>query len=325
MDIDRDKLLFTCLGEPIDGAPRCSGVYRLYGENDVLLYIGKSIDIGTRLNSHFADARMPGRPRRMMSSVVRVDCEPTVGDVSAQFIENAAIKAEAPLYNRRQRRPSKLWTQRLASDGEGFLRVLPSDFSPAEERRNSVYGLFRSRTQLYRRLREIARDQGLCLIRLGVERGHGACFQSQVGRCRGACRGLETAETHNRRLLAALERQRIAAWPFPGPVILAETRAVSQSRGQPEQQLHLLNHWCYLGTFLDLDAARRYPVGSRALHFDRDAYHVAARAMRIGACDLLDAGDGSRLDNPLNFEGERVREGEYGVARDTDSETGRIV
>ena len=298
MILDRSATRFTCAGDALQAAPRCPGVYRFFSDDDVLLYVGKSIDIGTRLNSHFNGARDPGRQQRMMKSVARVDCELTAGDIGAQFIENAAIKAEGPLYNRRQRRSRKLWTLRLAEDGVGFLQVIPSDFGASDERRESVFGLFRSRTQIHGFLRTLTREQGLCLRALGAERGTGACFQSQIGRCRGACTGRETPQAHNDRLLAALERQRIAAWPFPGPVLIDECRRERLHDRQPARQYHLLFHWVYLGSFARRDHARRAASRDHALLFDRDSYHIALRALR--ACHpLIDTLSGDEHDNPF--------------------------
>jgi len=290
---------FTCLGEALDNAPRCPGVYRFFSVDDVLLYVGKSVDVGTRLNSHLSSARTPGRQQRMMTAVERVDCELTAGDVGAQLLENSAIKTEAPLYNRAQRRGRKLWTQRLHVGNDGYLRVTPSDFHPAGERSEAVYGLFRSRTQIYATLRTLAREEGLCLRVLGVESGRGPCFQSQVGRCRGACCGHESPATHNERLLAALGRQRIAAWPFAGAVLLHEVRGKRLHEQQPARQYHVLSHWSYLGSFARRDQARRRATADHTLFFDRDSYHIIYRALRGGACELLDADGRETLPNPF--------------------------
>lgn len=305
MLIDRKQTRYSCNGVAVDAAPRCSGVYRFYNKENALLYIGKSIDIATRLNSHFADAREPGRQQSMMSGVHRIDCQLTAGEIGALLIENAAIKDEAPLYNRRQRRSRKLWTQRLQQDVEGFLQVIPSDFCPAGERIESVFGLFRSRKHIDDSLRSIARDHGLCLRMLGAERGRGACFQHQVGRCNGACAGKETAEEHNVRLLLALEKQRIAAWPFAGPVLLMEERARDSKYDgkntalQPRRQFHLINHWSYLGTYERRDRARQSAKRGSDLVFDRDTYRIAVRSLRQSSGQLLDGLSGEAIANPF--------------------------
>ncbi|WP_439105569.1 GIY-YIG nuclease family protein [Congregibacter sp.] len=305
MLLNRQNTRYSCEGDFLESAPRCPGVYRFFSADDALLYVGKSIDIGTRLNSHFADAREPGRQQRMMAAVDRVDCQLTAGEVGALLMENAAIKAEAPLYNRRQRRSRKLWTQRLQEDVEGFMQVVPSDFCPAGERIESVFGLFRSRRHIDESLRSLAREHGLCLRMLGAERGKGPCFQQQIGRCAGACAGQESAADHNARLLAALEKQRIAAWPFPGPVLIVEERDKGSKYDgtnaplQPKRQFHLLNHWSYLGTYTRRDRARQAAKRESELIFDRDTYRIAVRALRLNPGQLLDGASGEFIDNPF--------------------------
>lgn len=299
VELNKQNWVITCAGEVIDQTPGCAGVYRLYSDDNVLLYVGKSIEISKRLTTHLSDARHSDRQQRMMASVARVDCELTAGDIGAQLIENAAIKGERPLYNRAQRRGRSLWTQSLVSNRNGFLQIVPVDISPSGERRTPVFGLFRSRTQIKTSLRRLAQEEGLCLRVLGVESGRGACFQSQVGRCRGACAGKESPQAHNERLLAALERQRIAAWPFPGTVCLQELSADRRYAHQPEHQYHLLNHWSYLGSFLRRNEARRCARQAEPLTFDRDTYHIAYRALRTSGLTLLDPETFSPIANPF--------------------------
>jgi hypothetical protein len=299
MPFSPHQAVVTCADDELPQAPHCPGVYRFFNVDNALLYVGKSIDIATRVRTHFGDAREPGRQQQMMRAVRRIDCQLTAGETGALLLENAAIKEELPLYNRRQRRNRALWTIRLAEDISGFLRMVPSDFCPGGERFESVFGLFRSRQHIDTALRAIAREQGLCLRVLGAERGQGPCFQYQIGRCAGACAGREDARSHNARLLAALERQRIAAWPFPGPVLLHEEATGARIAGRPRRHYHLLHHWSYQGSFENRRsagaAARRQPP----LVFDRDAYRIVLSALRHNRCELLDARDGVALDNPL--------------------------
>jgi hypothetical protein len=294
-----DQACWTCAGHPLAEPPHAPGVYRFYNEAATLLYVGKSIDIATRVRSHFTDARSPGRQQRMMSAVRRIDCEFTAGETGALLRENAAIKAENPLYNRRQRRNRTLWTLRLVADVNGFLTVVPSNFSPGGERSETVFGLFRSPHHLQQAVAALAREQRLCLRVLGLERGRGPCFQSQIGRCGGACAGREGPEPHNERLLAALEYQRIAAWPFAGSVLLHEQSGGDTLPGQPRRQYHLVSHWSYQGSFARRDSARAAARHGEARAFDRDAYRIILAALRRGAVELLDGGSSEALVNPF--------------------------
>lgn len=293
-----EKVGITIGGMPAEALPRFSGVYRFFGEQEDLLYIGKSVDIRSRIGQHFLEGRKPGRHQRIMQQVRRIDCAATAGEVGALLIENAAIKRETPLYNRRQRRVRKLWTVHLALAQDRFLKPAAADFYPDSERATDSYGLYHNKRHIDSTLRRHARDHGLCLRMLGLDRGRGPCFQFQLGRCDGACAGEESPEDHNARLLSVLDRDRIAAWPFAGPLALWE-RNTTPHEGQPEDDFHLINHWCYLGSFPSLAASRAHLKHAPEQLFDRDAYNLLLSALRKGRLDVLDLATGDNIDNPL--------------------------
>ena len=291
-------ITITSRGETLDELPTYSGVYRFFSSDDTLLYVGKSIDIRARIQSHFQEGRKPGRHQRIMSQVVRIETRATAGEIGALLVENAAIKAETPLYNRRQRQVRKLWTIHLNRSRDNFLQPVSADFSPWGERALDSYGLFHNRRHVDNTVRRHARDHGLCLLMLGLDAGKGPCFQYQLKRCDGACAGVETPEEHNARLLSVLDRDRIAAWPFTGPLLLVE-RNIRPQRNQPAEQYHLVNHWSWLGCFDDTENARQASQDNHQTVFDRDAYRMLMSALRKGKLDLVDAVTLESVDNPL--------------------------
>lgn len=293
-----NNIAVTAAGKELEALPRYSGVYRFFDASDVLLYIGKSVDIRARIQAHFQEGRKPGRHQRIMDQVERIDCQPTAGEVGALLMENNAIKSEAPLYNRRQRRVRKLWTIHLCRAGNGFLQPTAADFMLDSDRAVDSYGLYHNKRHIDATLRRHARDHGLCLRCLGLDRGRGPCFQYQLGRCDGACAGEESGEEHNARLLSVLDRDRIAAWPFTGPLALLE-RNTTPLTGQPGQQYHLVDHWSYLGSFPSLPGVqKRLGLGGTRC-FDRDGYRLLLAALGKGRLEVLDAQSGAALANPI--------------------------
>ncbi|TCO77056.1 GIY-YIG nuclease family protein [Chromatocurvus halotolerans] len=294
----------TRLGKPIDRLPDCAGIYRFLGENDQLLYVGKSIELRTRILSHYTAARQPGRQQRMMHAVVRVDCEPCTGEFGALLRENAAIKREIPLYNRRQRRRRHLWTLALVAGRHGFLQAQPRQLVERHALATDSYGLYHSASHGEDTLRQLARDRGLCLQVLGLEHGRGPCFAYQLQRCLGACAGRESATEHDGRLRNALLDQRILAWPFPSAVLMCERAARSQP-GQPEEDWHVVDQWRYIGSFAQHQRAAAAALAPPAtdtddsLIFDRDAYVILLRALRSDRVDIHGADSLKPLENPL--------------------------
>ena len=142
MTADLETISLFIEGKTTDKLPRCSGVYRFFDDAGSLLYVGKSVDIHSRVTQHLNEGRKPGRHQRLISQVARIDCQLTAGEIGALLIENAAIKSEVPLFNRRQRRLRSLWTIQLQPGTDGFLKPVAIDFAPIGARETDTYGLF---------------------------------------------------------------------------------------------------------------------------------------------------------------------------------------
>lgn len=257
--------------EAVEDLPESPGVYVFYGENDLPLYVGKSVNLRSRVFSHFtADARL-GKDMRLSQQVRRLEWIETVGELGALIQEARMIKKLAPAHNQRLRRNTDLCAYRFRR-GEDTRPMLVSvremDLGALED----VFGVFRSKRDAVNTLRGIAEGHGLCPRRLGLESGKGPCFSHQLRKCRGVCAGKESEERHDLRLLAALTALRIRSWPFRGKVGVRETDPWT---GRSE--VHMLDRWCYLGTVRSdnelFDAAE---LGSRPV-FDLDTYRILNR------------------------------------------------
>ncbi len=277
---------YTLRGRPIDAPPCCPGVYRFLSAEGQALYIGKSVNLRSRLRAHLAQARQSERQHRMISATARIDCRPTAGEAGALLLENAAIKREMPLFNRRQRAIRRMWSVTLAADRAGFLQPDIRSYSLDRPDILAAYGCFASRYHARKAMDALARREQLCPRRLGLERGRGPCFQHQIGRCRGACIGLEEAPEHNRRLQSALQAQRLSAWPVTEPVLLHETAGADSA--QPASEWHLLHNWTYLGTYAD-PAEARDAEPDLGFMFDRDTYRILRAILRRDDVPLLHA------------------------------------
>ena len=298
MNTELETITLSIEGATTAKLPRCSGVYRFFDQSGSLLYVGKSVDIHSRVGQHLNEGRKPGRHQRLMSQVSHIDCRLTAGEIGALLIENAAIKAEVPLFNRRQRQLRRLWTIKLATSKDGFLQPNAIDFAPTGNRDIDTFGLFANKHRIAMTIQNLARDHALCLRVMGLDRGKGACFQNQLGRCDGACKGKESIASHNARLLDHLDRQRIAAWPFSGPILLAE-ETIRPIDEQPAQQYHLVDQWAWQGCFATADQATATLREPSSVTFDRDAYRLIYSALFKGRVALRDARDHKLLVNPL--------------------------
>ena len=267
----------TQAGNIIHTLPDCPGIYRFLDRNGCALYIGKSINIRSRVKTHLAEARGLSRKHRMLSETKCIDVRPTAGEIGALLLENDAIKKQAPAFNRRQRSIKKMWSYALTSGRGEFCVPTLQSYSMHKPEILANYGAYTSPSRAKKALEQATRDHGLCPRILGLEAGKGPCFNFQIGRCRGACADFESAESHNRRLKAALRFKGFSAWPVASPVLLHEV--ASDPSLQPAQEWHLLHNWAYLGTFDTLELARSAKL-LPGFMFDKDTYHILRRALK---------------------------------------------
>ncbi|OLO07897.1 hypothetical protein BTW08_09750 [Salinicola sp. MH3R3-1] len=244
--------------------PARPGVYVFFGLNDLPLYVGKSVDIRSRIRSH---VQQPASRRhaQMIDQTQRIAWLRTSGDLGAQLLEADLIKRWVPLYNRQLRKRVRMVSWNWP---EGDARPALTDGQWVVTARTQFYGLFRNRRDAQMTLRDIATEESLCLRVLGLEAGSGRCFGYQIGRCRGACCGGETLDDHASRARDAMERLRIENWPWPGRVAFRETNRYG------EAGLHIVDHWHYQGSVARLEELDVLP-DTRG--FDIDTYRILNR------------------------------------------------
>ncbi|RXZ45548.1 3'-5' exonuclease family protein [Crenobacter cavernae] len=253
----------------VDALPDVPGVYLFYGDDDVPLFVGKGANLRSCVLSYFSgDTRHP-KEARIAREVKRIDWVETVGEFGAMLAELQLIKRLQPLHNVKGRPSPELCSIRLEKSDDGVLRpeiVFADDVDFS--RSHDLFGLFRTQREAKKALTDLATAQGLCQTTLGIEKPTPKkgrpCYAWPLGRCRGACMGREPIDNHNARLMMALSRLRVQSWPFPGPVAVVETDAVSGDIAE-----HVFDRWCYLGTRRDTSG----PLEGQP-SFDLDTYKL---------------------------------------------------
>lgn len=257
----------------IEDAPAAAGVYVFHGEEgDLPLYIGKSVNIRSRLLAHL---RNPDEAR-MLRQTRAITHTRTGGEIGALLLEAQMIKRLHPLYNQRLRRQRQLCSLQLSAGRPQVVYSKDLDFATEPE----LYGLFPSRHEALETLRDIADQHRLCYGVLGLEKlpPGKACFRVGIRQCAGACRGDETTQAHQARLLAGLLALRVQCWPYPGAVGLVE-------RDDALTQIHVVRNWCYLGSAPTPTAARR--LRKVAAGFDADGYRILVRPVLMRSVEIL--------------------------------------
>ena len=251
-----------------DELPEGPGVYRLFGEGDVLLYIGRSHSLRTRILGHFATENLDPKQQRKAQQTRRIDWMETAGDLGAQLKEAEWIKTQKPLFNKRLKPKSEAFTLQAAAPGRGVKLAALADLDPTTDLAG-CYGVFQSQKDGRKALTDIARAHSLCMKVLGLEilDDTASCVGYQLGRCKGACVGKEPLMLHDMRLRMALSALKLKPWPFPGRVAIAEGRA----------EFHVLDHWAYMGTARSEDELDELRTKAAPAAFDADVYRILVR------------------------------------------------
>lgn len=248
--------------------PRTSGVYIFKGEGTLPLYIGKSVDIRSRVLAHLRaedEAEMIAQSRR-------VDFIETAGEIGALLLEARLIKQQSPLFNIRLRRLRNLCSIRLEEMAGGVTPEIVTGKDVAVGETDGLYGLFSSVHSAQSKLRELADQHRLCLGLLGLEKiSKRGCFGLQVKTCLGACVGREDRREHDRRLFSALVDLKVEAWPFAGAVDLIE-------QNDDWVQRHRIQGWRHTGTWCSR-TEQFSPLEQQG--FDLDTYKILVKPIML--------------------------------------------
>jgi DNA polymerase-3 subunit epsilon len=258
--------------ENLENIPEGPGVYLFFGENDTPLYVGKSVNLRSRILSHFSGDHRTAKEMRISQSLRRIDWIETAGELGALLKENALVKKMLPIHNRRLRRSRALSTLVLRREGE-FIRpeiVFLKDLGTWNP--NGVYGIFPSPGEAGKTLYGLVADYGLCAKVLGLEKGRGPCFGYQLRKCRGACAGEEPPALHDARLGQALAGLKLRAWPYRGAIGIREL-----DPGAERTEIHVVDRWCHLRTVGSDAELFDFLESPPAIDFDMDGYRILTR------------------------------------------------
>ncbi len=209
--------------------PEGPGVYIFEDDAGMPLYVGKSVNIRSRVRSHFTNATTIAKELKMTLASHNISYISTETEIEALLLESTKVKELQPIFNRQLRRTTKqsIFLRDFDEQGYKTIRIENTDLSAYRNLEN-VYGVYTTKSQAKARLEVAAKTFQLCPKLLGLEKAAGACFRYQLGLCKGACIGKESPELYNRRVELALERSKIESWPFKSEVVvrISETRSI---------------------------------------------------------------------------------------------------
>jgi len=253
----------------MEALPEGPGVYIFEDDEGTPLYVGKSVNVRRRVMSHFAADFEHGSEMKLAQTVRRLRAIATHGELSALLLESDMIKDLQPQYNRMLRRRELMTLLLAAETDDGYATAKMADareIDPAHAQK--LLAVYATKGAARRSLQAVVQNFRLCPKLLGLEHTKRACFLAQLGKCDGACEGLESVESYNARFEEAFSRHRVVNWPYRGSVLIRERHPdVAGSAG------YVVDGWCLLARLRELEDGT-VETTPEVRRFDLDRYRI---------------------------------------------------
>ena len=182
------------LKEILKNIPHQPGVYRYYGLDGNLLYIGKAKDLKNRVSQYFQDkADHTTRIRLMVTQVERIEYSIVHSETEAIILEANLIHAHQPRYNILLKDDRNYLYVRLTTDPIPTFLLTRRKYDPASK----YFGPFTKRFAINDTLRTLRILFPFCGVR--VPNGK-PCNYVGIHQCDGICIGKETFAQYNVKL-----------------------------------------------------------------------------------------------------------------------------
>lgn len=192
--------------EELKKLPRKPGVYIMRDDKDVILYVGKAINLHNRVRSYFREniGRGPAIDQ-MVSLIARFEYIVTDSELEALVLENNLIKENSPKYNTLLK-DDKTYPYIKVTVGEDYPRIL---FSRTMKKDKSRYfgpytsaAAVKDTIELLNKLYQLRTCNRVLPRDIGIER---PCLNYHIKQCLAPCQGYVSKEEYRQQMAGALE------------------------------------------------------------------------------------------------------------------------
>ena len=192
--------------EELKKLPHSPGVYLMHDAGDTIIYVGKAVNLHSRVRSYFR--RNVGRgPQidRMVEQIARFEYIVTDSELEALVLENNLIKEYSPKYNT-MLKDDKTYPYIKVTMGEEFPRILFS--REMKKDRSRYFGPYTSAAavkdtiDLMNKLYQLKTCNRRLPRDIGLER---PCLNYHIKQCLAPCQGYIDREAYRERVEQALD------------------------------------------------------------------------------------------------------------------------
>ena len=178
--------------------PHEPGIYYFKNSKGEIIYVGKAINIKKRVLSHFYDKAT--KEVQMCNETTHIDFEKSGNEIVALLMESSAIKQHYPLYNRAQKRRVQQYGIFSYEDRNGVhhlafnkLKLVPF-----------AHMVLNNTTDCRLYLEQLCEEFNLCAKYCHLQEQVATCSHYRLSSCEGICRGTESAEDYNKKVMEAI-------------------------------------------------------------------------------------------------------------------------
>ena len=192
--------------EELKKLPRKPGVYIMRDDKDVILYVGKAVNLHNRVRSYFREniGRGPAIDQ-MVSLIARFEYIVTDSELEALVLENNLIKENSPKYNTLLK-DDKTYPYIKVTVGEDYPRI---QFSRTMKKDKSRYfgpytsaAAVKDTIELLNKLYQLRTCNRVLPRDTGLER---PCLNYHIKQCLAPCQGYVSKEEYRQQVAGALE------------------------------------------------------------------------------------------------------------------------
>ena len=192
--------------EELKKLPKCPGVYIMRDEADTIMYVGKAVNLHSRVRSYFRQniGRGP-QIDKMVSLISRFEYIVTDSELEALVLENNLIKEHRPKYNTLLK-DDKTYPYIKVTVGEEYPRVLFS--RQMKKDRSRYFGPYSNAAAVKDTIELLNKLYQLrtCNRNLPKDCGNGrACLNYHIRQCSAPCQGNIPQDAYREQVKRALD------------------------------------------------------------------------------------------------------------------------
>ena len=174
--------------------PHAPGVYKFFGEENTIIYVGKAKDLNNRVSNYFSKSSDHNRKtKKLVSEIHSIQIVLVNSESDALLLENSLIKQNQPKYNILLKDDKSFPS--IVISNERFPRIYSSrNITPDQGKVFGPYTSVKAMNGVLELIHKIYKIR-TCSLNLSqkniINKKYKVCLEYHIGNCLGPCEGLQ--------------------------------------------------------------------------------------------------------------------------------------